>query len=262
MGIGATRAWSASVEQVGEPSGGLDADDLGTVRRAQVVESHPGPEKLGDTGLTALADEAEHGLQLVGADLDPPTPHLHEVLLGRRGGLQRSEIPGREALVADRRLPLEVDDRLHAHAAGGNHPGVRSGPLPGRRPGPQGEAAPASPPRREQEADAGVRQWSGPLGDEPEHPGRVQLQLGRLGLVQQRRKLGSDTHRVAEAGQQLLHRLTTIEPGEVVARPRHGRGDDQARVVRSLQQQLDPPRIDGLRWLVDPQAQPRRSHGR
>ena len=72
-----------AVEQVPQPACGVYAGDRRPFRRAQVVEPHPGPHQVGDAGPPPLTDEAERGLQLVGTDLDPSSPHLHEVLLGR-----------------------------------------------------------------------------------------------------------------------------------------------------------------------------------
>ena len=229
------------------------------------VEAQPGAEQVAGGGRCRCRGSSSAPTRRV--DLHPLAPQPHQVRLAAAG------------LRAARSLAVSL---CSPSAASQLKATMASMPTPrrptrrstaSRRPGPQPEAGAAGPPRREEQGDAGVVEGAGILTQQPDDPARVQLQLRRPGLVEQRLQLRRHPHRVTETGEQLLDgfALATVEERQLVALPDDRCRDDQARIVDGLQEQLHSPGVvgvlgvggvgGGVGGLVDPEAEPRRACG-
>ena len=250
-------------QQVAQPAVGVHPDQRDLLAgpsgsaRSRAIQSrsqaHPGRQRVRRghrPGLVAL-EELQRRLQVRVVQLDPlaAQPDQRDLQPGQLGQLVRIE-----RLVAHCHVVPEVHQVTQAEPGHGRPGGRRAG----RGPGPRGQLQPEpglAHPVRQQHAEPGAGQQRPGLLEEPERARRVHLHQGGSRLAQRVVELAEEPGGGAQAGQQLLHRVTAGgEPGPL-AGPDVGRGDHQARIVGGLQRELDPPGIGlGGGGLGEPEA--------
>src|SRR5258706_117761 len=123
---------------------------------------------------------------------------------------------------------------------------------PGPGPQPEAETGRGVPPGRDEDAEAGLLQQGGGVGQEPLGPGGVEFHLRRLGSLERRVEAGPQTDGPAEVGPEMPagvghERAEGLEGRPVV--PHVAGRHEEAGIVGRLEQDLDPPRY-GVRSVV------------
>ena len=246
-------------EQVGEPAGRLHAREVEGAGRFRGPERHLHGLPRRDRRLPLRLPEREGGLDLLGVDLDPLAAHLHQRRLEPGQRLQLGE---RQGLVAQRDLPVEVEDGVERQPGLAGHLRRRD-----HRPGRQPELGPlAGPPGGQEHAEAGLFQRRGLLREEIVRPGGVEVVARGRGRLQARLDPRANCRRLAEGREQELTRSETVASEDLRFAPSplpHGLGRNQeAQVVDGLEEIGDAPATGVLAGvgfgLLQPQAEPER----
>ena len=255
------RLCGGPAEQVPQPPVGAHSSDL--ERGVDVVWVAGGQREDIGRGLAAgrrALQELQPAAQLIWIQRHPLAAQPDQRRLGL--GKHRDFVLG-ERVVADGQLPAELDELVATELTGLAHHSVDRGV---RGQGEPQLAAPV-PPGRQQHAEPGLVEHRGRARQEPVGAVGVECELGRARGAQAGRELREDPAGTAQLGQQQLLRSVQPPAQAAVVVPRLLGGDQQARVLRRLQQELQPPRRARRRLAVvglgvglgQPERRPRRA---
>ena len=240
---GAGQGFGPAVQIAGEQGaqgpGRLHPRQLQLRRHAQPLQAEAATQQLGAAGLTRLARQAQQSRHGGGIHQGPLAAQAHQRPLQGGSPLQGLQIGLAERLIAQHRLPLELEEPAQIQAAAGAGRGRLATLAPGGLDlGPQPQPRHLAQAAGQQHPEAGLRQQGRPAAHQAHQLPFLQLQLGGGRLPQQRRQL---RRQAGEQAQLLQHRLEGTGRKRGAAGPEIGQGQQQAGIGGGPQQQLDGP---------------------
>ena len=234
VGSGASRRSACAGQQVAKPSVRVHRGQRHVVASAVDADENrlAGGHRAGPLAL----EELQRGLDLAIVEFHPLAADADERDL-ERGEL--GQFRGGQHLVADGQVVPELHQVREAE---------RGLPADGedaaeRRPGGQLQPEPRlARPVRQEHAEPRAGQQRALVAQEPQRARGVQRDLGGRRLGQCLLERGEQPGRRAEARQEFLVRVgVTAQPADALPGPDIGRGQHQARILRGLERELDPP---------------------
>ena len=245
------------LENLPDPARGFDALDGQRTPRGRRAEGDA--EDVAHRCRRRLrSPQLQGGVDLLGRHVDPLPAQANERLLHLR---ERLQLGRRQRIVAERDLPIDVDQLLEPDSrAALLH--LRAAHL-GPHPEPQARALPG-PPRRKEHAEARLLEGGRRLRQEGVRPVRVGRVAGGRGAVKALLDGWAQAGGLAERGEQMLaHPRRAEESFGRVALPGLGGRNEEARVAPGLQQVAHRPRPTAVALglvggLLEPEAEAER----